>query len=118
MREDSTIDGISIDEILFWPPGDINTDCLDRLLNEAHTSGLKNNDKLSYYRHKRTNDVDLDYPTYASIKEQRSVRNLKRLYSQINGYEFTPRETYINHNIWTILFDSKTGQTYVVDIGS
>jgi hypothetical protein len=60
--------GISESEILFWPSGDVDNDCLESLLVYTFFSEMNDSERLDYYRLKRTNDFNLDYPTYEPFK--------------------------------------------------
>lgn len=46
MDLDYDIFGVSRDEILFFPSGDINSDCLENLLSEVYEKRLKNSNKI------------------------------------------------------------------------
>ena len=113
--------GVSQDEILFWPcSDDVNLDCLERLLAQAHNKGLSPKDRLEFFRHVRVTEPDAPFPAYDNIRESAPVSKLRRLYNELTGNEFDINDlsNHVNDAVYAFMINPKTGESFVVDVGS
>jgi hypothetical protein len=113
------IEGVDEDEILFWPPGDVNKKCLESLLTSAGFEELKDSDKMEYYRSRRIKNFDHYHPAWENIKERMSVGRLKRLYKNTTGHDFD-FEQYkcpVGRVQVVLCYDERTGSTFVAKVG-
>lgn len=113
--------GVPEDEILFWPPGDVNTDCLENLLLKAHFYGLGEEDGLVFYRHRLVRGCSYLNPQYENVQGRMSVADLRELYETIQGVPFDPDASGRNFGsgaVFVFLYNPNTGASFVCDVGS
>jgi|TARA_Y100000310_G_scaffold339453_1_gene432125 hypothetical protein len=84
--------GVPEKEILFFPAGDVNIDCLKILLEDALNEGLRGNKKMGFYRHERGPDYTPENPEWWNVRESLTVTELRRLYFECKGEEFSLEE--------------------------
>ena len=105
-------------KVLLNPPGDINMPCLENILYSVCEDNLPDSHEVQYLHNKRVEDFDPDYPDYVTLEEKMTVGELKKLYEEMCRRPYKFEKKIINHAIPCLLMNSKTGEIYVVDIGS
>lgn len=113
--------GVDSAKILFWPEGSVNLVCLERLLAKAHGRKLSPESKLGFFRHVRRDNADSDgdnYPNYDNVHETMSVSALNKLYEDVARVEFDPTPGTSSSSVYAIMFNTRTGESFLVDIGS
>ena len=109
--------GIPVEDALFWPSGDINTDFLENILFDAELEKSKGTQKVVCYENRRVKKFDVDNPQYESLPRAISINQLKRLYKRINGRSYNSNPV-INHEQYILFTLPKSNQLYTMDIGS
>ncbi len=107
--------------VLFWPNGTVEVSQLEYLLLEANDRKLSSQKRMPVITHTRTTEYGAHNPEYENIQSTMSVAQLRELYTAVTKQPFNAerlRAEIITSAIMVPVYNSRTKEMFVIDIGS
>ena len=79
---------------------------------------MKDTTKLAVLIHQRAARFVPSCPHYETVERRLSLATLRKWYKCETGMDFTPNDDryLIPDAVWMVMFDPKTGESFMVDI--